>query len=379
MARNLVPSNEPPAHMAPASPNLPAAAADFSPVPVEEGSEGFQWQRYVSALRRYKWLILLITVLGTGIGVVATRFLTPQYDVQATIWIESPPAHDGPIRAQGLLESYAWVELLKTYTVLDSVVQKERLYLSHGPADSLAFKNFALMDRFRPGAYVLTVDRAHKSLTLKTKEGLLVQTAAVGDSIGQRVGLAWQPDPSTLKAGRSYEFGVVTPRDASQALSGQLGTQMAQDGQLPPAAAHRLRSGPPDQHDERPRGPVRRGGRGPQEAQAHRAVAHPRGAGGLRGPAAPGRRDPPRELQGPDDHPAERRHPHQPGRVHVVRHRHRGVLQPEGPGGRAEAGPGEHRAGTAGVADRQRAHRRVPDDSLGADRARLHPRTGRAG
>ncbi|HEX9054588.1 MAG TPA: polysaccharide biosynthesis tyrosine autokinase [Gemmatimonadales bacterium] len=230
MARNLVPSNEPPAHMAPASPNLPVAAADFSPVPVEEGSEGFQWHRYVSALRRYKWLILLITVLGTGIGVVATRFLTPQYDVQATIWIESPPARDGPIRAQGLLESYAWVELLKTYTVLDSVVQKERLYLSHDPADSLAFKKFALMDRFRPGAYVLTVDRAHKSLTLKTKEGLLVQSAAVGDSIGQRVGLAWQPDPSTLKAGRSYEFGVVTPRDASQALSGQLGTQMAQDG-----------------------------------------------------------------------------------------------------------------------------------------------------
>jgi capsular exopolysaccharide synthesis family protein len=230
MARNLVPSNEPPPHMAPASPNLPVAAADFSPVPVEEGSEGFQWYRYLSALRRYKWLILLITVLGTGIGVVATRFLTPQYDVQATIWIESPPARDGPIRAQGLLESYAWVELLKTYTVLDSVVQKERLYLSHGPADSLAFKSFALMDRFRPGAYVLAVDRAHRSLTLKTKEGLLVQTAAVGDSIGQRVGFAWQPDGSTLKAGTSYEFGVVTPRDASQALSGQLGTQMAQDG-----------------------------------------------------------------------------------------------------------------------------------------------------
>jgi succinoglycan biosynthesis transport protein ExoP len=230
MARNLIPSNEPPPHMAPASPQLPVGAADFSPVPAEEGSEGLQWQRYVSALRRYKWLILLITLLGTGIGVLVTRFLTPEYQVQATIWIESPPARDGPIRAQGLLESYAWVELIKTYMVLDSVVQKERLYLSHDPQDSLAFKNFALLARFRPGDYVLTVDRTGRAITLKTKEGLLVQTGVAGDSVGQRVGLAWHPDQSVLTAGRTYEFSVVTPRDASQALASQLGTVMAQDG-----------------------------------------------------------------------------------------------------------------------------------------------------
>ncbi len=230
MARNLIPSNEPPTHMAPAAPQLPVEAADFAPMVADEGTDGFQWQRYISALRRYKWLILLITVLGTGGGVVATRFLKPEYKVQATIWIESPPAHDGPIRAQGLLESYAWVELLKTFTVLDSVVQKERLYLDHEPDDSVVFRGFALMERFRPGAYVLTVDRSQRGLTLKTKEGLLVQTGVAGDSIGQRVGLAWRPEASVLKAGRTYEFSVVTPRDASQALSGQLGTMMAQDG-----------------------------------------------------------------------------------------------------------------------------------------------------
>jgi succinoglycan biosynthesis transport protein ExoP len=230
MARNLIPSSEPPPHMAPASPQLPVSAPDFSPVVAEEEPEGVHWQRYVSALRRYKWLILLITLLGTGIGVLVTRFLKPEYQVQATIWIESPPARDGPIRAGGLLESYAWVELLKTYTVLDSVVQKERLYLSHEPEDSVVFKDFALMERFRPGAYVLSIDRAQHGLTLKTKEGLLVQTGVAGDSIGQRVGLAWRPAASVLRAGHTYEFEVVTPRDASQTLSGQLGTMMAQDG-----------------------------------------------------------------------------------------------------------------------------------------------------
>jgi succinoglycan biosynthesis transport protein ExoP len=230
MARNLIPSNEPPAHMAPAAPQLPVEAADFAPMGADEGTDGVQWQRYISALRRYKWLILLITLLGTSVGVLVTRFLKPEYQVQATIWIESPPARDGPIRAQGLLESYAWVELLKTFTVLDSVVQKERLYLEHEPDDSVVFKNFALMERFRPGAYVLSVDRSHHGLILKTKEGLLVQTGVAGDSIGQRVGLAWRPEASVLRAGHTYEFSVVTPRDASQALSGQLGTLMAQDG-----------------------------------------------------------------------------------------------------------------------------------------------------
>ena len=90
MARNLIPSNEPPPHMAPASPQLPVSAPDFSPVVADDEPEGVQWQRYVSALRRYKWLILLITLLGTGVGVVVTRFLKPEYQVQATIWIESP-------------------------------------------------------------------------------------------------------------------------------------------------------------------------------------------------------------------------------------------------------------------------------------------------
>ncbi|MDQ2930476.1 MAG: Wzz/FepE/Etk N-terminal domain-containing protein, partial [Gemmatimonadota bacterium] len=40
---------------------------------------GISWSRYFSALKRYKWLILLVVVAGTGIGFGVTQFMTPAY------------------------------------------------------------------------------------------------------------------------------------------------------------------------------------------------------------------------------------------------------------------------------------------------------------
>ena len=54
------------------------------------------WGRYTAALRRYKWLMLLIVLLGTAGGVVATRFLPPIYTAKATIWIEDGGGKTGP-------------------------------------------------------------------------------------------------------------------------------------------------------------------------------------------------------------------------------------------------------------------------------------------
>ncbi len=230
MAGNLVPSGESSDALAPAGQTgLPAVYSGNSPMPVEEGG-GIQFRRYTAALNRYKWLILLVTLLGTAAGVLVTRFMKPQYTVQATIWIEGEPQRSGPIRPDGLLQSFAWVELLKTYTVLDTVVQKEKLFLYHAPGDSLLFTDFALADRFRPGSYELTVDKQGKSATLKTKEGLVVQTGALGDSIGNRVGLVWRPSAAMLKPAQKVGFMVITPREASAALTNQLTPVMAEDG-----------------------------------------------------------------------------------------------------------------------------------------------------
>src|SRR5690349_5007343 len=72
----------------PPTPAHEAAVADFTyAVPVEE-QEGINWSRVMHALRRHKWLVLASTIVGTALGVVATRFVSPQYRVEATLWVD---------------------------------------------------------------------------------------------------------------------------------------------------------------------------------------------------------------------------------------------------------------------------------------------------
>ena len=63
-------------------------------------------ERIAGALRRYRWLMVAVFLLSAIAGAVAMRFVKPQYDVTATIWIQSetPMADkDGPIRSEELL------------------------------------------------------------------------------------------------------------------------------------------------------------------------------------------------------------------------------------------------------------------------------------
>jgi capsular exopolysaccharide synthesis family protein len=213
---------------------VPAAPLDYdlSGLQTPDDGGGIPWRRYLSALKRYRWLILLVMVAGTGIGVFATRFLKQEYMVQATIFIESPPSKEGPMRSEGFVEGGNWVELVTTFTVLDSVVAKERLYLTYPPKDSTLFASFGLLDRFRPGQYVLHVDDAGKRFTLKSAEGLLIQSGRAGDSVGTRVGFRWTPTPAQVASAKSRDvtFGVTSPRDASMALRDQLTTRMEERG-----------------------------------------------------------------------------------------------------------------------------------------------------
>jgi hypothetical protein len=65
-----------------------------------------------------------------------------------------------PIRASGLLEANSWIELLRSYAVLDSVAVEQRLYV-RAPADyEPAFTNFSLAPEFLPGSYELRVGAA---------------------------------------------------------------------------------------------------------------------------------------------------------------------------------------------------------------------------
>jgi capsular exopolysaccharide synthesis family protein len=225
----LQPAPAPPVALA------PAQEIDYGALQGPAGGESnIPWRRYIAALKRYRWLILLVIAVGTGLGVLATRFLKPEYTVQATIWIESPQGRGGgPVRAAGVVEGANWVELLTTFTVLDSVVAKEKLFLTFGePGDSVFFTDFRLMERFRPGQYVFQSDPKARRFSLKSAEGLLVQTGPVGEPVGARLGFDWTPTAAEIaKAkGRKLQFAVTSPRDASAELRSQLIARMQDNG-----------------------------------------------------------------------------------------------------------------------------------------------------
>jgi capsular exopolysaccharide synthesis family protein len=199
----------------------PAAFA-FRPEAATEPAAG-PLRRYLTSLKRYKWIVLGVGALGVAAGAVATRFVQPEYTVHSTLWIETDAKGDapsGPIRSAGLLQASAWVELLRSYAVLDHVVREERLYLTPASAaDAEVLEHLTLKEKFRPGRYKLTVDDSGRRFRLATQEGATVQEGAVGDSIGRAVGFNWLPARRFLAAGRTIEFTVLTPRDAAVELN----------------------------------------------------------------------------------------------------------------------------------------------------------------
>lgn len=210
----------------------PAGWMPPAPPPAGEDAGGIPWTRYFAALRRFKWMILLVIVVGSGLGAAATRLIAPEYEVQATIWINSSSQSDrtrGPIRAGELLESIAWVELFRSFAIADAVVERLGLYVTPRlPGDSAVFRTFTYTKQTRPGRYVLTVGADERSYTLRDGEGNVLETGTLGDSVGRSVGFQWVP-PARLRADREVEFRVSTPRDASVELTRSLATSLPEE------------------------------------------------------------------------------------------------------------------------------------------------------
>src|SRR5437667_4224793 len=202
-----------------------------------EEDPGLDWRRLASALLRFKWVVVLMVMLGLGAAVAATRVLRPVYRAQANVWVDVPDrAGDGgsdargPIRQRALLDADAWVELLRSYVVLDQVVRDLRLYLDvKRPGDRGIFANFSVSDMFRPGNYRLGVSADGREYTLAA-EGMAPERGTVGDSVGSRIGFRWTPLPGSLPPGRTVEFSLVPPRDAALQLGEELNVRMDMNG-----------------------------------------------------------------------------------------------------------------------------------------------------
>jgi capsular exopolysaccharide synthesis family protein len=201
-----------------------------------EQPTGGELSRVLSALYRFKWLVLALLLVGLGGGALATRLLDPEYQVQSTVLLTSVQGTNqtrGPLRDDALLDAQGWQDLLKSYSIADSVVMKLALYLEPEKAsDSVAFRGFQLnRQRFYPGEYTLEVNGPR--YTLRDKIGIVNESGIVGDSIGRSLaGFLWRPTKAVLGDKRTIEFRVRTPRETSVDILKRLDVRLAEGSNL---------------------------------------------------------------------------------------------------------------------------------------------------
>ena len=226
---------EPPSLPAPApQPSAWALSLPHGAVVERTSDDSVDWRRGWAALVRFRWLIAAVVFAGTLFGVALTRVVQPAYVTQATVWIDEsgrPGAEQGPMRPAQLLAPQAWMDLLRSYAVLESVARSERLYLDvDNPARDGAFAGFGVGERYRPGSYRLTVGPGRTSYALTTEAGTVLERGVPGDSIGRTEGFRWSPGPDQLPANGAIAFRLTTLRDAARRLDASLDARVDLSG-----------------------------------------------------------------------------------------------------------------------------------------------------
>jgi len=199
---------------------LPAAA-----VTSRGGATGeTDWQHYFGAVRRRKWTVIAITLLGTAVGLFASRLVHPPYSATALLWFETKDraaaARDprSASEADELLNPSGWIDLVESNAVLEEVVRERRLYLRpQNLGDSSLLATLQLDGTPVPGAYRYSVDREGRTFTLQNA-GRVVQTDSLDRPVGQGGGLgfSWSPRPGLVAPGHSVDFVLSTPADAAR-------------------------------------------------------------------------------------------------------------------------------------------------------------------
>lgn len=243
MHDDLIPSQPRPEEDPGASGPLPAPSVQeeaylgyedsFDEPPQRRGSQRQTIQRYIWAVLRRKWLLLAALVVGVAGAAGAYSVLSVEYTAQGNLWVQVDLRGEGsagPIRQGELLESYGWIELLKSFAVLDPVVVSQKLYLSSPKDYAPAFSTFTLAERFRPGSYVLKIGSGGKNYVLTQDGGTVLESGALGDSIGVDYGFRWQPRAKVFAPDAEIPFSILTPRDAARTLQTNLRARMDREG-----------------------------------------------------------------------------------------------------------------------------------------------------
>ena len=217
-----------------ATPALPGAPRPWATDEITSTSEGgLDWRRVAQVVTRFKWLVLGITLAGGAAGFAATRVMKPMYVTQVTVFIDQPDPRGndrgGPIRSGQVLDPQSWIDLLRSYAVLDHVARDQRLYLQVPKGPDPALRTLNVADQYRPGDYRLTTDAARGYVLAKLDGGVL-DRGTLGDSIGRSLGLLWAPTADSLPPNHSVEFRLQTAREAALYLNDALDAHMDYNG-----------------------------------------------------------------------------------------------------------------------------------------------------
>jgi capsular exopolysaccharide synthesis family protein len=212
-----------------------ASPPSFAAFDAEETSS-VDWRRYVFAIFRYKWLLVVALAVGLAGAYVAWNRVEVRYTAQGSLWIEVEDARSSnsgdvaPIQTSGLLESSAWIELLKSYEVLDSVTAALRLYIHAPPQYQAQFASLQLKQRAAFGAFELRIGADGTHYVLASDQGTVVEEGQLGEPIGESLGYTWMPPAGSFPAGATIPFSIIAPREAANGLQQQLVPLLDQSG-----------------------------------------------------------------------------------------------------------------------------------------------------
>lgn len=153
-----------------------------------------------------------------------------EYVARASLWIQgSGQARQGPITGGQLLRSSSWINLLRSFAVLNTVVMENRLYVSV-PDTTLdrAFDSFGIEERFVPGDYEVLYSPTARTVTL-FGDGFPVDSKAPGEKLGAAVGFDWIPPVEALEADTRIAFSVSVPQVLAAAIERNLETRLDQN------------------------------------------------------------------------------------------------------------------------------------------------------
>ena len=211
------------------SQGIPAiGGASNAPVPYDAGwdtppaeptgvDNGARFRRYWAAIKRFWWLVAGLMAIGTVGGIVATRYVDPVYYAQGSMLIAdltSPgSATGGAFRNPNLLPNGAWIDLFKTYTVIEEVVARQKLwYKAKTWEDSVALDSIRPTFRVGVGDYTYHLDTLGnytlRDALVKEKDGL-IERGRFGDTVGRAAGFIWLPSEAGLKGRRTVRFTDV--------------------------------------------------------------------------------------------------------------------------------------------------------------------------